>query len=447
MAEQDWEAHPRKRRRPSALLVLAALAAVMGVALLARPGTDIPPEDLVLPPASERPIASTPTPDPEADPDDGAEVFLAPEDGAVIEARAFDPSRRWRPMAPPPFDGAIRGPAVWDGTGLIAWPGRASGGVYDPEQDVWSAMPAAPIERLQGWSATWTGEEMIVWGGDVADDERRTTASPADGAAFDPRTFRWRTIAPAPIAGRTGHAAVWTGSGLVVWGGRDADGNLLDDGAIYRPRADAWEPLPPAPLSARVGAHAAWVGDRDTVLIWGGLDGGEAERDGASLVDGAVYRPSEGWRAMTPAPVPFREGASAVYTGPDRCPAVGACGTLLVWGRAAAGLHEKDGYAYDLHSDTWTELPNLLNQTRYNARGVWTGTHAIVWGGIEWRGRERRQDGYAYDPVTQRWVQIPARPGDPGADPSVIFTGTELIVWSGSDEGYRYPLAARLSED
>jgi hypothetical protein len=100
-----------------------------------------------------------------------------------------------------------------------------------------------------------------------------------------------------------------------------------------------------------------------------------------------------------------------------------------------------------VQADTWTRLPLLLNQTRSDGLGLWTGTHAVVWGGIDWRGEERRTDGYVYDPETEGWSQIPARPGDPGAEPSVVWTGDDLIVWSGIDEGYRYPLAEHIADD
>lgn len=448
MADSEWEEQPGRGGRSIAVTMVLALIVVIVAGVLVRPDADAPTQPSVLPTTQPTapPARAGPTPtaqtEAEQPPEDGSVVVVDPESGAAVEVQSFEPARRWQRMPAAPFEGAARGPASWDGSRMLVWPGRGSGGAYDPVQDVWSAVPPAPIERIRGWSATWAGEEMIVWGGETADGEL-----PADGAAFDPRAHRWRHTAQAPIAGRTGHASVWTGQGLLVWGGRDSEGNLLADGALYRPEAEAWEMLPPAPLAPRTGASVAWLEDPGSVLVWGGLDGDEEQRHGGSLTDGAVYRPGEGWRAIAPAPVPMRMRAATVYTGAVRCPADGACAKFLIWGRAAAGLHERDGYAYDVHTDTWVRLPLLLNQTRSDATALWTGTHAVVWGGMDWRGEHRRMDGYAYDPATERWLQIPARPGDPGADPSVLWTGDELIVWSGADEGWRYPLAEHLADD
>src|SRR5687767_9175747 len=53
-------------------------------------------------------------------------------------------------------------------------------------------------------------------------------------------TFRWEALPPAPIPTRQDAGAVWTGSEVIVWGGRDMgttssrDGQR-GDGAAYNP--------------------------------------------------------------------------------------------------------------------------------------------------------------------------------------------------------------------
>jgi hypothetical protein len=76
-------------------------------------------------------------------------------------------------------------------------------------------MPAAPIKHSGGYSVTWTGDQVIVWG----DPDRGRKTKGNRGAAFDPKTNEWRTIEAGPLADRSGHLAVWTGDELVVWGG------------------------------------------------------------------------------------------------------------------------------------------------------------------------------------------------------------------------------------
>jgi N-acetylneuraminic acid mutarotase len=63
----------------------------------------------------------------------------------------------------------------------------------------------------------WSGSEVLVWGGHVGGTSWTEPAN--DGAAYDPRTQQWRFILLAPIGGRAGHEAVWSGEEMIVWGG------------------------------------------------------------------------------------------------------------------------------------------------------------------------------------------------------------------------------------
>jgi hypothetical protein len=85
----------------------------------------------------------------------------------------------------------------------------------------WQALPAAPIVGRLGPSAVWTGTEMIVWGG-YARSENVGQAS--DGAAYKPATRTWRTIAPSPPGVQGGAAVVWTGDEMIVWASNSPDG-------------------------------------------------------------------------------------------------------------------------------------------------------------------------------------------------------------------------------
>ena len=55
-----------------------------------------------------------------------------------------------------------------------------------------------------------------------------------------PSTDHWRTIAitNAPTE-RYGHTAIWTGSEMIVWGGRN-ENSFLDTGGRYNPGTDTW---------------------------------------------------------------------------------------------------------------------------------------------------------------------------------------------------------------
>jgi hypothetical protein len=96
---------------------------------------------------------------------------------------------------------------------------RAQEGTGEP--DSWRVLAEAPLAPRSGHVAVWTGREMIVWGGSARSDSSVSAefVSAHDGAAYDPVADSWREISRAPIPGRVGYSAVWTGEEMIVWGG------------------------------------------------------------------------------------------------------------------------------------------------------------------------------------------------------------------------------------
>jgi hypothetical protein len=124
---------------------------------------------------------------------------------------------------------------------MIVWGGQDylvpldSGGRYDPVDDSWSETSTGvgvPRERTSA-TAIWTGKEMIVWGGEVL----MTGIFLDTGGRYDPLTDSWTetsTAAGVPTR-RRDHAAIWTGTRMLVWGGHDlgADGGYPNGVGIY----------------------------------------------------------------------------------------------------------------------------------------------------------------------------------------------------------------------
>lgn len=132
---------------------------------------------------------------------------------------------------------------------VVAAPGDEPLELGDPaelELEV-EALPESPLAARADHSGVWTGTEFVVWGGFSGNKVDGGTF--ADGAAYDPAAGTWRTLAPSPLGPRARHAAVWTGTEMVVWGGaaeKFGVGGLLD-GAAYDPASDRWRPIAPAP--------------------------------------------------------------------------------------------------------------------------------------------------------------------------------------------------------
>jgi hypothetical protein len=121
--------------------------------------------------------------------------------------------------------------AVWSGAEMVVWGGRESGGKlntggrYDPATDSWTATSTAanvPVPR-SSHTVLWTGLEMIVWGGSDASSNRLNT-----GGRYNPTTDSWTgtstglNVPPAKYQ----HAFLWTGNEVIVWGGNPRDNNL-----------------------------------------------------------------------------------------------------------------------------------------------------------------------------------------------------------------------------
>ena len=102
--------------------------------------------------------------------------------------------------------------------------------MYDYAADSWSAMSStnAPSDRSFAMTV-WTGSKMIVWGGRVNSTYENT------GAVYDLASDSWTSMSTsnAPSARYYGRA-VWTGNVMIVWGGY-GDSGVEASGAIFLP--------------------------------------------------------------------------------------------------------------------------------------------------------------------------------------------------------------------
>ena len=241
-----------------------------------------------------------------------------------------------------------------------------------------SPLPAGhldrgPLDPRGGHSVTWTGDELIVWGGERSENG----PSLSDGAAFNPATNRWRPVAESPLAARTYHAAAWTGTEVLIVGG-----GAFRDGAAYDPAADSWRPVADAPVS--IGMNTPWTWDGARLLVWSLTDGAVAVYDFAA----------DRWHTIAGPALPAERGA--LRSSPVGLFAVGTSGCgPLVSARLDAGL------------DAWSRLPDIdLTAGSYLNCGLpqsatWAGGRLIVWG-------DNGVDGAtaAYDARLADWVEI-----------------------------------------
>ena len=354
---------------------------------------------------------------------------------------------------------------VWGGAGHVIGhcPLRQhDGAAFDPGTGTWERLPEGPLASRVGHVTAWTGEEMIVWGGSGAPPHDNCRSDLLDdGARYDPRARRWRALPASPLGARTGAVGIWTGEALLVWGGQAATSQVepfyipLLDGAAFDPGAHSWRPIAPIPSRVAVRPVAIWADGE--VLVWSDRRGSAydpardawrrlarspvtifwdtpitwsqdllwvfAEHDDTDLFS---YDPSaDKWTAWPRSPIP---GTSEDRFSPGYT-AVWADGELVVWGGDRPHVsepctHEGDrafgscgsrpygpeGAIFDPDARAWRVIAPSPIGRRRAVSAVWTGTDVILFGGFD---PEFRNAGQNYVP-----------------SPRIAGTGTRLALRS-----------------
>ena len=316
---------------------------------------------------------------------------------------------------------------VWTGTEVIIWGGfdgdyggYGSNGVrYRVSSNTWSptSTNGAPAARIDHHTV-WTGSQMLIWGG-------RTNGYPTftgTGGRYDPQADTWSAInltnAPSP---RSGSTAVWTGTEMIIWGGSDDSGGFLNSGGRYNPSMDKWvSTSTPAP-TARANHVAVWTGTE--MIVWGGNDSNYVFQP-----SGGRYNPiADSWAGVTSIGAPnVQDQYKAFWTGHE----------MIVWKQ---NQYVESGAAYSPQTDTWRTIPSAVGDLDYPPKIHWTGRELLVLGywpaGIGVRGGR-------YDPERNRWTVIPLYKGIPFHPylSAQIWTGQELLILSTGNSLGKYAI-------
>ena len=173
----------------------------------------------------------------------------------LARAAAYNPATNtWRRIAPLPKPRSSAY-VVWDGHEVLVAGGCGHLGAGREPSDARPGrlrlhpghQPLAPaaadgVRPHQRHRRAWSGEQLLLWGGQTAVDPRggNRAAVPPHGLAYNPGK---EPLVAAPAGagpmGRVSPTAVWTGRELIVWGGYRPDlawaHRGLADGAAFRP--------------------------------------------------------------------------------------------------------------------------------------------------------------------------------------------------------------------
>ena len=350
-----------------------------------------------------------------------------PVGGAVTSSGNQATFTPFNPLAPSTVYTATVGSGVKDLDGLAmpadyAWS-------FTTGANLWQGLSLqnAPSARTDH-TGVWTGTHLVVWGGRDGTDFLRT------GGTIDPDSgFGWgSTVTVTAPTKRSLHTAVWTGTEMVVWGG--FNGSYLNDGGRLAPftLSNPWRSvsLIDAP-SARARHTAVWTGSE--MIAWGGED------SNGRLNTGARYSPgTDSWQAVVGGP-PARALHSAIWTGTQ----------MVIWGGADGSQLLAGGAGFNPATNGWQGLsPTGAPVPRAGHTAVWTGTEMIIWGG--WNNNSSApvyfNDGARYNPQTDSWAPL-ATTGAPSprTQHTAVWTGSEMIVWGGTDGAALFDTGARYN--
>ena len=261
---------------------------------------------------------------------------------------AYDPvGNSWSAISTTnaPTKRSISAGGVWTGTQMLIWAGDDSGtslnsgGLFNPSAAApeglptvgqWTTMSNANAPSIRECSpAVWTGTQMIVWA--TCNGTQLNTgglfnpsaAAPEGAGFFGAWTATSTTGAP---SAREQHAAVWTGTSMIVWGGGVSNTTPLNTGGVFTPNSGSGTWTATAATGApsqRYFPAAAWTGSR--MIVFGG--GAKPIGEGTPLNTGGEYNPtgSGSWLTTTTTGAPsIRAQPSAVWTG----------SLMILWGGA-----------------------------------------------------------------------------------------------------------------
>lgn len=339
--------------------------------------------------------------------------------------------------------------------GTLVGTGRVAVG---PSHDrgLWREVPAAPLTPRANALAVWSGREVVVVGGESdpcppnVDGCASGSEGERDGAAYDPASNTWRSIAPSPVPVGPGDRLV-AADGVVVLRHWLAHGSRW---FAYEPDRNRWSAIDDVP--ARVGDLPSANGSDVYVPAGRRIAVYDVARSEWRLLPPDPHTPRLSQRRVTATPygpvvtgyVRHGPGDGSVSTSPvvadvydgttwRRLPRSGIAGNDWSWvGDRMVDFDSFDhqgmpgtpglslGGLLDPSSGRWSPLPDSALETpehSWSAVAIGPGPWAACW-------------GLVYDVADGRAWTLPRPPGAPDRSTSAAWVGDSLFVFGGGDQ-------------
>lgn len=209
--------------------------------------------------------------------------------------------------------------------------GRHEG--YDPAIDSWKGGEDLPVPVQHAMAVTWQGTPVVLGGWRTEGADARV----ATEKVWRVVNSRWTELPPL-LQPRAAATAAVVGDRIIVTGGVDRAGTLLDTTEIYD--GTGWKLGAAVPTPRQMAAAAS---DGKLVYVVGGTTGT------TDLATAEAYDPAaNSWTTLPPLPQPRSDfGATS------------ADGRLVAVGGESAGQVLASVVALDFVTRTWTALPDM----------------------------------------------------------------------------------------
>ena len=271
-----------------------------------------------------------------------------------------------------------------------------------------------PLDPRLSADLIWTGEEMIVWGGKQARDGLTTLV---DGAAFNPDTDEWRSIASFPLQGPQATRAVWADGEMIVVSPNGTFG--------YDPKADSWRTIGNGVVPSEW--HDRMLYFEEKVYVWA-----RSSLINELTLETGQWRPVDGPEMAMQHAAPF---AGVLREVNERLIAI----TLDE--NVCFGKH-----FWQLNGDRWDPLPDFSLATDTNAdcsaanQSASVGNSLVIWD-------EQSHPSAVYSPSSKQWREIhpiplgglegPPGPVPMGPDHFLVLMGAAAIFDATTEEWTR----------
>jgi serine/threonine protein kinase/N-acetylneuraminic acid mutarotase len=249
------------------------------------------------------------------------------------------PPPGWRPISDAREARAAVAATDADGTiwvfGGVAADNRVTGGHegYDPAIDSWKGGADLPVPVQHAMAVTWQGTPVVLGGWRT----EGTNTKVATDRVWRIVDSQWRELPPLTQP-RAAAAAAVVGDRIVVTGGVDAGGKLLNTTEVFD--GTSWKPSAPIPTPRQMLGAAS---DGKLVYAVGGSNGA------SDLTAVEAYDPAtDKWTAMPALPVGRSDFGVAVTDA-----------RLVAVGGTSGGQALKSVTALDLTTATWTDLADM----------------------------------------------------------------------------------------